>query len=72
MPSAAIGNGVKINHVFVEGGVLESMTALTMTVMTAGGFIFSEVVVVCRAIYIFNIYIIYIDRIFSVRWRVDK
>jgi hypothetical protein len=44
MPSAAIGNGVKINHVFVKGGALESVAAMTMTVMTAGGFIFSEVV----------------------------
>ena len=23
MPSGAIGNGVKINHIFVEGGALE-------------------------------------------------
>ena len=44
MPSAAIGSGVKINHVFVEGGTLESVAVMTMTVMTAGGFIFSGAV----------------------------
>ena len=44
MLSGAITFGVKINHVFEEGGTLESMAAMTMTVMTAGGFIFSEAV----------------------------
>ena len=44
MPSAAIGDGVKINHVFVEEGASGSVAVMMMTVMTAGGFIFSEVV----------------------------
>ena len=71
MPSGAITFGVKINHVFVEEGALESVAAMTMTVMTAGGFIFSEVVGYLQS-YLYIIYILYIDRGFSVRWQVDK
>ena len=44
MPSGAIMGGVKINHAFAARGTLESVAVMTMTVMTAGGFIFSEVV----------------------------
>ncbi len=60
MLSGAITFGVKINHVFVEGGTMESVAAMTMTVMTAGGFIFSEVVGCLQSyLYIIYIYIIY-------------
>ena len=48
-----------------------TVTVMTMTVMTAGGFIFSEVVGYLQS-YLYIIYILYIDRGFSGRWRVDK
>ena len=59
MLSAAIGNGVKINHVFVEGGALESVAAMTMTVMTAGGIYIFGGGGLFAELSIYNIYIIY-------------
>ena len=63
MPSVAIGNGVKINHALWQEGASGSVAVMTMTVMTAGGFIFSEVVG-CLQSYLYIIYILYIDRVF--------
>ena len=59
MPSAAIGYGVKINHVFVEGEALESVAAMTMTVMTAGGIYIFRGGGLFAELSIYNIYIIY-------------